>query len=99
MIGNGSLVYWYHKTIYSSSHHINDNGISDDEIIEVSTVDVIFRHRYIGTSHCSSQNCGFYHSSGDGKYGLRYQETIHYLYCNHGVYRFVVGGRGVTRYQ
>ena len=41
MNGDGSLEYRFRETRHSSYHHCNDNGISDDEIIEVSLGDGI----------------------------------------------------------
>ena len=99
MSGDGSLGYWYRNTSYPHSYHHNDGSISDGGIIEVSTGDRRRGHRSLETSHSSSHNSSYYHSSDFGRGGYRSQETIHSFYHNRGVYNFCVDGRGGTRSQ
>ena len=97
MIGERSLGYWYRETIHSYSHHRYNNGISDDESIELSEVDGRRGHRSLDTIHSSSRNCVLYQIVYDGRGGYRYKDTIQYLSRNHGVCNVDVDGRGVAR--
>ena len=73
MSGDGSLVYWSHEIIHYSYHHFNDDGIYDDESLEVSVCDGRCEHRSLETSHHSSRNSLVSHSSDDGRGGYRAQ--------------------------
>ena len=99
MSGDGSLRYWSHETRHSSSHHHNDDGICDNESLEVSAGDGRREHRYLDTSHYSYRKIGVYNSNDDERDGSRYQEARHYCYCNLVVYIFFVDGRVGTRSQ
>ena len=92
--GDGSLVYWSRETSHSSSHHCNDDSISDDESIEVSAVDGRHGHRYhLETIKSSPINRGVYHSIGDGRVGYIYLDINHSSSCNSGFYNFGDDGR------
>ena len=94
MCGDGSLGYWSHETIHSSSHCCKDDIISDDESLEVPVGDGRRGHRYLETSHSSTCNRRYYHISDVGRSGSRSQETIDPSSPNYGtrVYVEVRGG-------
>ena len=62
MIRDESLGYWYQETSNSSYHHCNDDGISYDESIGVSTGDIRRGYRYLDTINSSYRDRGVYHS-------------------------------------
>ena len=55
-----SLGYWSLETSHSFSHHRNENGISEDKIIEVSTGDGKHGYWSLNTTHSSSCNRRFF---------------------------------------
>ena len=59
MRGDGSLGYLSRETSHYSSHHHNNDGISDDESLAVPVDDGICGHMSLDTSHSSSRNRGF----------------------------------------
>ena len=75
MIGDGSLEYWSRKTRHSSSHHLNNDCISENKSLEVSRGDGRRGNRSLETSQSSSCNRGVYHRNEDGRGGSRSQET------------------------
>ena len=77
----------------------NDDGISEDEILDVFAVDVRRVHRSLVTSHYSSMNQGFYHSSDDvrGRYISQEISLSSSLSC--GLYNFGDNGRGRSMSQ
>ena len=84
MRGDASLGYWSYETSHSSSHHCNDDEISDNEILEVSSGDGRRGNRSLETSHYYSRNHRGYHSSDVSKGGCRLQETRHSSSFNRG---------------
>ena len=99
MRGDGSLGYLSRETSHYSSHHHNNDGISDDESLAVPVDDGICGHRSLDTSHSSSRNRGFYHSSDDVRGWSRSQDNRNYFHRNRKVYHFGVDGRGGNRSQ
>ena len=92
MSGDGSLGYWSHKTIHSSSRHLNDDDeIYEEECIEVYLVDEICGNRSLGTIHSYPSSCG--------GCGHRSFETSHSSSSNHGEYHSSDIGRGGYRLQ
>ena len=86
MSGDGNLGYWYLKTIHYLFHRRNDDdGIPEEEGLELSLSEERRGHRSLNTSYYSSSNCG-------GR-GHRYVETIHHSSCNRRQYF----GRGESR--
>ena len=77
----------------------NDDRISEDEILDVFAVDVRRVHRSLVTSHYSSMNQGFYHSSDDVRGGYNSQEISLSSSLNCGLYNFGDNGRGRSRSQ
>ena len=57
MSGVRSLGYWSRETSHYLSHYRNNDGISEDEIIEVSSGNGIRGNRYLETSYTYSINC------------------------------------------
>ena len=96
MSGDGSLGYWSHNTSQSSSHRRNDDDISEEKNLEVSLGDERHGHRSLDIIHCSSCNCGGYHSIDVGRGGSRSQETRHSSSSNHGT---KVNFEGIGRYR
>ena len=64
MSGDESLGYWSRETRHFPSQRRNDYEISDEKIIEVYLGDRRCEYRSLETSHSSSWNQNFYHSSG-----------------------------------
>ena len=78
--GDGSIRYAYLETSHSSSHSINDGGISDGGVIWLYEGDGRGGFRSQETSFSSSCNLGFFYgdqSVDDGRYIYLYQETSH----------------------
>ena len=99
MSGVRSLGYWSRETSHYLSHYRNNDGISEDEIIEVSSGNGIRGNRYLETSHSSSCNHGVYYSCDNGIGGSMSKYTIRSFSCNSGVYHSGVGGKCGTRSQ
>ena len=78
MNGDGSLGYWSIETSHYSYNHFNNDVISDNDSIEVSTGDVIRGHIFIDTRSSSYHKHVFYHSSDNVIGGSRSQENSHY---------------------
>ena len=78
--GNGSLGYPSRKTRHSPSRHCNDDkNKSEEEFMEVSSVEEICGNRSLDTSHYSSSNC-----VGCESCWHRHQETSHSASSNCG---------------
>ena len=95
MSGYGVIIYWSFYTTPFSSHHSNNNGISDDEILEVSAVDKISGNISLENSPYSSRICGVCHNSDNVIGGSRSQETSHSSSCTRIFYHsgdYVRGG-------
>ena len=74
MYGYGSLGYWSHYTVHSSSYRRNDdNEISEEEGLEVSSGDKRRGDRSLENSQSFSLHRGLYVGRG----GSRSQDTIH----------------------
>ena len=86
--GDGSLVYQYLDTVHLFSQHRNDDGISDDGSIGVSTCDGRGVFRSQETIHSFYINRGAYchgcQSGADVIGGYMYQETSHLFSPNCG---------------
>ena len=67
MRGDGGLGYQYQDTIHYFPHHRNGDGISDDEILEVSDSEGKRGYRSLETIHSYSSYCGFYNSGDNGR--------------------------------
>ena len=87
MSGVGIIEYWSQETSHSSSHHLNDDGVFNYEILEVSAGDGRRGHGSLENSKSYSHNCGVYHIGDNGIGGYRSQETSHSSYRKHGVYQ------------
>ena len=82
MSGDASLGYWYSETIHDYPHHLNNNGINNDESLAVSESDGRRGNRSLETRHSSYRNNLVYHSSDNGRGGSKSQETDHSFYRN-----------------
>ena len=84
----GGLRYWSRKTRHSTSQHLNEDGISDNESLGVSAGEERRGYRSIETTLSYFKCFVVYHSgdqSGDyGRGGNRSQGTRHYSTHNCG---------------
>ena len=73
MIVDESIGYWSYDTSHYHFQHLNDDGISEDESLEVSASYGRCEYRLIDNIHYNSCNCGAYHSSDDRRGGSLYK--------------------------
>ena len=88
MSGGESLGYWSRETRHYSTHHRNEDEISDENIIEVSSGDGRCVYRYLGTSHYYSLNREVHHSSDNSSVDLGHNiiatlplSIVKYIFC------------------
>ena len=78
MSGDGNLGYWYLKTIHYLFHRRNDDdGIPEEEGLELSSSEERRGHRSLDTSYFYFFNHRVYPSIDNGRGGYRYQENSH----------------------
>ena len=86
-----SLGCWYNYISHSSSHPCNDDKISEEKIIQVSSGEEILGHRYLKITH--------YFSCNSGGHVHRHLDTRYSSSRNHRGYHSSDFGGGGSRSQ